>query len=102
MKGYTAPETIAAFDRADAMMEQVEALGERAEGDDALLRFSVLYGQWTGNYSAGQFSKSGRHSKAISLLWRKSKLDPRRCSWPTVSWEQLSQFRASFRLPGRT
>ena len=57
VKGYTAPETIAAFERADAMMEQVEALGELPEGDDALLRFSVLYGQWTGNYSAGSFQE---------------------------------------------
>jgi class 3 adenylate cyclase/tetratricopeptide (TPR) repeat protein len=50
VKGYTAPETIAAFEHADAMIEQAEALGERS--DDDLLRFSVLYGQWTGNHSA--------------------------------------------------
>jgi class 3 adenylate cyclase/predicted ATPase len=58
VKGYTAPETIAAFERADAMMEQVEALGHLPDGEDALLRFSVLYGQWTGNYSAGNFSRA--------------------------------------------
>jgi hypothetical protein len=44
VKGYTASETIAAFEHADAMIEQAEALGERP--DDDLLRFSVLYGQW--------------------------------------------------------
>jgi class 3 adenylate cyclase/predicted ATPase len=51
VKGYTAPETIAAFERADAMIQEAEVLGERPE--DELLRFSVLYGQWTGNHSAG-------------------------------------------------
>jgi predicted ATPase len=63
VKGYTARETIAAFDRADAIMEQVEALGELPEGDDALLRFSVLYGQWTGNYSAGNFPRAADIAK---------------------------------------
>ena len=58
VKGYTAPETIAAFERADAMIEQSEALGERSDGEDALLRFSVLYGQWTGNHSAGNLAKA--------------------------------------------
>ena len=57
VKGYTSPETIAAFERADAMIEQAEALGERPEGEDALLRFSVLYGQWTGNFTAGNFGE---------------------------------------------
>jgi len=53
VKGYTAPETIAAFEQADAMMERAESLGEPPEGEDALLRFSVMYGQWTGNFTAG-------------------------------------------------
>jgi hypothetical protein len=70
VKGYTAPETIAAFERADAMIEQAEALGERPEGEDALLRFSVLYGQWTGNHSAGNLRKHSRW-QSISSWWRK-------------------------------
>ena len=44
VKGYTAPETIAAFERADAMIEQSEALGERPEGEDALT--SVFGAVW--------------------------------------------------------
>jgi predicted ATPase len=32
VKGYTSPETIAAFERADALIEQAEALGEHPEG----------------------------------------------------------------------
>ena len=39
VKGYTSPETIMAFERANAMIEQAEALGERPQGEDALLRF---------------------------------------------------------------
>ena len=47
------------------MIEQAEALGERPEGEDALLRFSVLYGQWTGNHSAGNLAKAARGGKAF-------------------------------------
>jgi tetratricopeptide (TPR) repeat protein len=61
VKGYTAPETIAAFERADAMIQEAEALGERA--DDDLLRFSVLYAQWTGNFTAGNVTKANEVAK---------------------------------------
>ena len=44
IKGYGAPETKAAVERARLLMEQAEALGEPAE--DPLLLFSVLYGNW--------------------------------------------------------
>ena len=82
VKGYTSPETIAAFERADALIEQAEALGEHPEGEDALLRFSVMYGQWTGNFSAGNFA--GRlNTQSSALLWRKSRRDLHRCWWPT-------------------
>ncbi len=49
------------------MIEQAEGLGERPE--DALFRFSVLYGQWTGNYSAGNFARAAeiaRHFLALA------------------------------------
>ena len=50
IKGYAAPETKAAAERARLLIEQAEALGEPAE--DPLLLFSVLYGFWVANYVA--------------------------------------------------
>ena len=49
-KGYAAPETKAAAERARLLIEQAEALGEPPE--DPLLLFSVLYGFWVANYVA--------------------------------------------------
>ena len=74
VKGYTAPVTIAAFERADAMIEQAEALGERPEGEDALLRFSVLYGQWTGNHSAGNLAKALEVAKHFLVVAERQRL----------------------------
>jgi predicted ATPase len=50
VKGYAAPETRAAADRARLLIEQAEALGEAP--DDPLLLFSVLYAFWVANYVA--------------------------------------------------
>jgi class 3 adenylate cyclase/predicted ATPase len=50
VKGYAAPETKAAVEKARRLIEQAEALGERPE--DPLLLFSVLYGFWVANYVA--------------------------------------------------
>jgi predicted ATPase/class 3 adenylate cyclase len=50
VKGYAAPETKAAAERARLLIEQAEALGEPAE--DPLALFLVLYGVWTANYLA--------------------------------------------------
>jgi hypothetical protein len=50
VKGYTAPETKAAMERARLLIEQAEALGEPSE--DPLLLFSVLFGFWTASYVA--------------------------------------------------
>jgi predicted ATPase len=47
VRGYVAPETKAAVERARLLIEQAEALGEPP--DDPLLRFSVLYGLWLGS-----------------------------------------------------
>ena len=44
VKGFAAPETTAAVERARLLIEQAEALGEHPE--DPLLLFSVLYGFW--------------------------------------------------------
>jgi predicted ATPase len=50
VKGYAAPETKVAVERARLLIEQTQALGEPPE--DALLLFSVLYGIWATNIAA--------------------------------------------------
>jgi hypothetical protein len=50
IKGYGAPETKAAAERARLLIEQAEALGEPPE--DPLLLFSALYGFWYANLLA--------------------------------------------------
>ena len=50
VKGYAAPETKAAAERARLLIEHAEAHGEPPE--DPLLLFSVLYGIWVGNFVA--------------------------------------------------
>ena len=50
VKGYAAPETKAAVERARLLIDQAEALGEPPE--DPLLLFSVLFGFWVANYVA--------------------------------------------------
>ncbi len=50
VRGYAAPETRAAVERARLLIEQSEALGEPPE--DPFLLFSVLYGLWVANLVA--------------------------------------------------
>ena len=50
VKGFTAPETKAAVERARLLIEQAEVLGEPPE--DPLLLFSALYGLWIENFMA--------------------------------------------------
>ena len=50
IKEYAAPETQAATERARALIEQAEALGERLE--DPLLLLSVVYGFWVAKFVA--------------------------------------------------
>jgi predicted ATPase len=50
IKGYAAPQTKAAVERARLLIEQAEALGEPSE--DPLLLLSVLYGFWIANLVA--------------------------------------------------
>jgi tetratricopeptide (TPR) repeat protein len=50
IKGYSAPETKAAAERASLLIEQAERLGEPPE--DPLLLFDVLYGFWYANLGA--------------------------------------------------
>ena len=48
VKGFVAPETKAAVERARLLIEQAEALGEPL--DDPVLLFSVLFGFWVASY----------------------------------------------------
>jgi class 3 adenylate cyclase/predicted ATPase len=50
VKGHAAPETKAAVERAQRLIEQAQALGEHPE--DPLVLFSVLYGFWVASYIA--------------------------------------------------
>ena len=50
LKGYPAPETKAAVERARLLIEQAEALGEPPE--DPLSLWSILYGFWAAQYTA--------------------------------------------------
>jgi class 3 adenylate cyclase/predicted ATPase len=50
VKGYAAPETKAAAEKARLLIEQAKGLGESPE--DPLLLFSVLYGFWVANLVA--------------------------------------------------
>src|SRR5262249_34666049 len=50
VKGYAAPETKTAIERARQLIEQAEELEEPPE--DPLLLFSVLYAFWASNYVA--------------------------------------------------
>ena len=63
VKGYAAPETKAAAERARLLIEQAEALGEPPE--DPLLLFSVLYGFWVANYVAFNGDADARACGAV-------------------------------------
>jgi predicted ATPase len=64
VKGYAAPETKAAAERARVLIEQAEALGERL--DDSLLLFSVLYVLWGARLAA--FNADASRELAMQFL----------------------------------
>jgi class 3 adenylate cyclase/tetratricopeptide (TPR) repeat protein len=64
VKGYAAPESKAAVERARLLIEQAEALGEPIE--DPLPLFSVLYGFWVANFVA--FNGDAMRDLAEQLL----------------------------------
>jgi predicted ATPase len=76
VKGYAAPETKAAMERAKLLIEQARALGEPLE--DPLLLLSVLYAFWVANYVsfngnamrelAGQFLKLAEEQRTTGPL----------------------------------
>jgi predicted ATPase len=53
------------------ILEQAEALGDHPEGEDALLRFSAMYGQWTGNFSAGNIVRAAEQAKQFLAVAEK-------------------------------
>ena len=63
-KGYAAPETIAAVERASLLIEQAKAIGEPPE--DPLLLFAVLGGSFAANVLAGNVEAC--HDVAIRML----------------------------------
>ena len=73
VKGYAAPETKAAVERARLLIEQAEALGEPPE--DPLLLFSVLYGFWVANYVAFNGDADARACGAVSGARREARGD---------------------------
>ena len=73
IKGYAAPETKAAVERARLLIEQAEALGEPPE--DPLLLFSVLYGFWVANYRGIQRRRMSRACGAFLGARREARGD---------------------------
>ena len=64
VKGFAAPTTKAAIERARLLIEEAEALGEAPE--DSLLLFSVLFGFWAVNIVA--FNGDAVHDLAVQFL----------------------------------
>jgi predicted ATPase len=64
VKGFAAPETRAAVERARLLIEQAEALGEPP--DDPLLLFWVLNGRWLANFIA--FNNEAMRELAAQVL----------------------------------
>jgi predicted ATPase len=69
IKGYAAPETKAAAERARLLIEQAEARGETVE--DSLLLFSVLFDLWAASYIA--FNGDVARELAMQFLARAEK-----------------------------
>jgi predicted ATPase/class 3 adenylate cyclase len=69
VKGYAAPETKAAAERARLLIEQADALGEPPE--DKLLLFSVLYSFWVANNVAFNGDVMGELARQFLALAEK-------------------------------
>jgi class 3 adenylate cyclase/predicted ATPase len=72
IKGYGAPETKAAVDRARLLIETAEGLGEPPE--DPLLLFSVLYGAWVVNVAAFDGEAAGALATQFMALAEKQRM----------------------------
>ena len=72
LKGFAAPETKAAAERANFLIEQAEAMGEAPE--DPLLLYSVLSGYFSANAAAGNVEACRDVATRILDLAEKDKL----------------------------
>jgi predicted ATPase len=72
VKGYAAPETKAAAERAHLLIEQAERMGEPQE--DPLLLFAVLYAFWLANYLA--FNGDDLAAQFLALAERQTATGP--------------------------
>ena len=79
IKGYAAPETKAAAERARLLIEQAEALGEPPE--DPLLLFSVLYGFWVCELCSVQRRRVARPCGAVPGARREAEGDHPAHGW---------------------
>jgi predicted ATPase len=77
IKGYAAPETKAAAERARLLIEEAQALGEPPE--DPLLLFSVLYGFFAANFTT--FNADVCHDLAAQFL---ALAEKQKASFPLV------------------
>jgi len=82
VRGYAAPETRAAVERARLLIEQAEVLGEPPE--DPLLLFSVLYGFWVANLVA--FNGDVMRELAVQFL---ALADKQRATGPLMMGHRL-------------
>ena len=88
VKGYAAPETKEAVERARLLIERAEARGEPAE--DPLLLFSILYGLWIANVVA--FNGTAARELAeqfLTLAEKQQTIAPRMVAHRLMGMSQL-------------
>jgi class 3 adenylate cyclase/predicted ATPase len=89
VKGYAAPETRTAEERARSLIDQAELLGEPP--DDPLLLFSVLYGVWVANSVAYE----GDASRELAAQFL-SLAEKRGATFPLLVGHRLVGFSMTF------
>ena len=99
VKGYAAPETKAAAERARLLIEQAEALGEPPE--DPLLLFSVLYGFWVANYRCIQRRRDARACGAVPGARGEARSDSPTHDWASPDGHVVAATRETSQKAGR-
>ena len=98
IKGYAAPETKVAAERARLLIEQAEALGEPPE--DPLLLFSVLYGFWVANYVGFKGDVVCELATQFLALAKKQKADCSTHDWASSGGPFIADSRRYRGRPG--